>query len=100
MPYVAQDHRDNVLPNIVALVYEVRSLPAEKQAGVLNYVISEIVSRTLRPAEGWNYASIHNAHGVFLDAAAEFYRRVAGPYEDKARVKNGDLWAYQPQQFQ
>lgn len=99
MPYVAEDYRSDVIDPIVALVHQVRGLPQRKQAGVLNYIISEIVSRTLRPVEGWDYASIHDAHGVFVDAGAEFYRRVAAPYEDKARAKNGDLWAYQEVQW-
>ncbi len=95
MPYVTQDQRSPVIPSIVELVHHVRDLPDDKRDGVLNYIISEIVTRSLRPPEKWNYYAIHRAHGVFQDAGAEFYRRVAGPYEDQCIKKNGDLWAYQ-----
>jgi hypothetical protein len=34
------------------------------------------------------------AYGVFMAAAAEFYRRLPAPYEDLAIAKNGDIEAY------
>lgn len=94
MPYVNNSIRDKCSPGVADLIATVRELPDTQRDGALNYIISEIVCNSLRPDDGWNYYHIHRAHGVFQDAGAEFYRRVAGPYEDKARAKNGDIHGY------
>ena len=94
MPYVNPLIRNAVAPELASLVQGVRELPDTQRDGALNYIISELVARSLRPDTGWNYFSIHRAHGVFQDAGAEFYRRVAGPYEAQCIVKHGDLQGY------
>jgi hypothetical protein len=69
--------------------------PDYKRDGILNYVVSELVGRTMKPDNGWSYHYLHRAYGVFAAAGAEFYRRVVSVYEDKAIANNGDIDAYQ-----
>lgn len=94
MPYIAPALREPFRNPIDQLIVAVQELEDNKQDGALNYIISELVTKTMRPFTGWNYYSIHRAHGIFQDAGAEFYRRVAGPYEDQCIERNGDLYGY------
>ena len=63
--------------------------------GVCNYTISRIVAGVMKPKDGWRYKWLNRAYGTFLSAAAEFYRRLVVPYEDKCIDKNGDIQEYQ-----
>ncbi len=94
MPYIAPTLREPFRNPIDELIVAVNELPDTARDGALNYIVTELVTKSLRPSTGWNYYSIHRAHGVFQDAGAEFYRRVAGPYEDRCIERNGDLFGY------
>lgn len=94
MPYVTPEIREPFRNHIDELIVAVSELSDKQRDGALNYVISELVTKSMRPNIGWDYYSIHRAHGVFQDAASEFYRRVAGPYEDQCIERNGDLYGY------
>lgn len=99
----------------------IREMPNYSWDGQSNYVVSELVGLSMRPDTGWRYHTLHRAygiflaaglkyavkhagqedtptfiraHGVFSAAAAEFYRRLIAPYEDKAIENNGDIAAY------
>lgn len=63
--------------------------------GVCNYTISRIVAGVMKPNTGWRYKWLNRAYGTFLSAAAEFYRRTVGPYEDDCIKKNGDIPEYE-----
>lgn len=93
MPYVSQEDRATIDPTLTRLIDELVKVPDDKVDGTLNYVISRIVAGTLGAA-GWRYRIIARAVAVFKAAGDEFYRRVAGPYEDKAIAKNGDIPEY------
>lgn len=93
MPYIPADDRVKIDPTLTRLIDELVKVPDDKVDGVLNYVVSRIVAGTLG-AGGWRYRLIARAVAVFKAAGDEFYRRVAGPYEDKAIAKNGDIAEY------
>lgn len=61
--------------------------------GVMNYIITRLISGTFG-RQGWKYTRINRAMGVLECAKQEFYRRLAGPYEDKAIERNGDIPEY------
>lgn len=99
MPYVNQDIRRKVKAPLEELIRFVNETPDADRDGTLNYLVSELVTQGMKPATGWRYHYIHRAYGVFIAAGAEFYRRLAGPYEDKAIEKNGDTAGYSPDEL-
>lgn len=95
MPYIPQDQRSEIDWELDCLLDELDLLMSrypDKQAGILNYTISYIISKILKG--NLNYANINMVVGVLECAKLELYRRLAGPYEDKAIAKNGDLECY------
>lgn len=93
MPYVSDIDRAPVDGPLNALLDRLKATPDDKLDGVLNYVISRLVAGSFGK-DGWRYRLIARAVAVFKAAGDEFYRRVAGPYEDKAIAKNGDIPEY------
>jgi hypothetical protein len=61
-------------------------------AGELNYCITMLVQNYMQSRGAVNYALINEAMGAMACARAEFYRRVAAPYEEKKRKENGDVY--------
>lgn len=94
MPYITKDLRRKFKAPLEDLIAQVREQEPTKQDGCLNYLVSELVSRSVKPSSGWRYNTLHRAYGVFTAAAAEFYRRLMVPYEDKAIQANGDTQGY------
>lgn len=94
MPYTEQYHRDQITPLLNEVISKIKTLESFGWDGELNYAISYLVATTMRPEQGWRYHWLHRAYGVFGAAGAEFYRRLLGPYEDKAIEKNGDIQPY------
>ena len=82
MPYIPQSERD-LLQDDGFLI--------PNTPGGLNYVITELCVGYLR-AKGLNYTHINDIMGALSSAQAEFYRRVAVPYEDTKIKENGDVY--------
>jgi hypothetical protein len=79
MPYIRQELREHV-----------RNVGAET-VGELNYSISFLVNDWVL-ANGLSYQTINDISGVLQKVQSEFDRCVAGPYEEKKRQENGDVW--------
>lgn len=83
MPYIKPEARR-----------ELGNVPVAATPGELNYVISltvhEYVLQKLQGAD-LSYALLNEVYGVMQAAAAEFYRTVIAPYEEKAQAKNGPV---------
>lgn len=92
MPYIDKNERTKVDDCIDELVTQLEL--HEKPYGLANYIITRIVAEGLKPESGWSYASLNAAHGTFISAANEFYRRLIAPYEDKAINVNTDIECY------
>lgn len=60
-------------------------------AGELNYAITLLLLQYLR-YKGKSYGTVNEIMGVLECAGAEFYRRVAVPYEDEKCHLNGDVY--------
>lgn len=62
-----------------------------RSAGELNYILTVIAIYYVN-SKGLSYSSINDVLGAFEGAKAEFYRRVAVPYEDSKIKENGDVY--------
>lgn len=62
-----------------------------KNPGELNFLVTECVKEYL-DAHGLSYQTINDIMGALEGAKLEFYRRVAGPYEDIKIKENGDVY--------
>ena len=84
MPYIHQDVRDCLDPFINELQAELGD-----HEGDLNYAITRLVTAYFKKEP--RYQTIARITGVLDNVKAEFYRRIAGPYEDRALDRNGDV---------
>jgi hypothetical protein len=94
MPYIPKERREKIERLLTQVADEIVLSDASFWDGELNFAISYLVSDVMKPLTGWRYHWIARAYAVFLMAGAEFYRRVAIPYEDKAIELNDDLYFY------
>lgn len=92
MPYIAKDRRDIYDPSIEKIVKELLQSPEAPNSslGELNYVIFKIVKRYV-VSLGLRYHHLQNLVGTLECCKMEIYRKIIGPYEDKAIDKNGDI---------
>jgi len=98
MPYVKKELRVGVDLEIEKLVEVVlAAVPEDKPEaldGIANYVVSRLVNGVFKPSTGWRYHSMAHAVGCLEAVKLEMYRRLCGPYEDKAISENGDINEY------
>jgi hypothetical protein len=87
MPYIKFEKRGKYDKPLQQLVDILKSLPAEEVDGELNYVVTKI----LKGVYPLKYYHINKAIGVLECIKLEFYRRVAGPYEDAKIGESGDV---------
>ena len=97
MPYIAPELRQELDPLIEALAHRLADQAEDAGydgafTGLLNYACTRLALAVVRRRFGhlryWLIASIS---GVFQNIAAEFYRRVAVPYEDRQLAQSGDV---------
>lgn len=80
MPYIQKQDRD--------------ALQTGKQPnnpGELNYLISSLLKEYM-DIKGLSYQTINDVMGALEGAKAEYYRRIAMPYEDLKIKQNGDVY--------
>lgn len=80
MPYVSPWRRETLDPDVMP-----------DNAGELNYVFTKAAIDYVTD-HGLSYSTINDIQGAFEGAKAEFYRRVAVPYEDNKIAENGDVY--------
>lgn len=86
MPYITQERRDAMTAT------QDRHMPdTPKNAGELNYAFTMLAIKYFTE-NGGRYAQINDVLGALEGAKLEFYRRLAGPYEDGAIQRNGDCY--------
>lgn len=64
---------------------------APSTPGELNYTITNVLLHYIED-KGLSYGTINDIMGAMSSAQAEFYRRVAVPYEDMKIRENGDVY--------
>jgi hypothetical protein len=95
MPYIRNELRDVVDYKIDELLYAVDGDVEHKDLkGTMNYVVTCLM-HSFKPDSGWNYSSISDVRSCLDGVRAEFERRIAGPYEEIALDKNGDIGIYE-----
>lgn len=96
MPYIKQGQRET-LDRSISELSEILSKNFAEDAieGALNYTITNLIASITATEGNWRYKFINRAVGVLECVKLEFYRRLAGPYEDKAIEKNGDIKMYE-----
>ncbi len=87
MPYILRERREKLDPYIDALCTQLNVLGSEE--GDLNYSITKLVLAKWKDEA--RYTTISRITGVLENVKQEFYRRHAGPYEDEAILRNGDI---------
>lgn len=85
MPYIKAEARPELDAHMAALIEHIRTLPVEEQDGALNYTVSRMIM-SIYPLR---YFHINRVMGVLECIKQEFYRVVAGPYEDQKIAENG-----------
>lgn len=63
-------------------------------SGTLNFLITTLCDEYVSgdESEKFNYHAINTVIGVLECVKMEFYRRLAAPYEDLKKEKNGDVY--------
>lgn len=84
MPYITKSERETLANGMPP------STPGE-----LNYAITKLLNDYI-DEHRLNYAVINAIVGALECAKAEFYRRVAVPYENSKMATNGDVYDYRP----
>jgi hypothetical protein len=78
MPYIKKEDRERA-----------RLYP--RSAGELNYAVTILIKSYIKH-NCLSYQTINDILGALEGAKAEFYRRVAVPYEDMKISTNGDVY--------
>ncbi len=60
--------------------------------GELNYALTRVIQGYIGRKGPLNYTLINDIIGALSACSTEFSRRVVGPYEDKKRDENGEVW--------
>jgi hypothetical protein len=89
MPYITTDRKADLIQH-TALGINART-KILVNAGELNFVLTSVVLDYI-DTKGLKYQTINDILGALECAKAEFYRRVAAPYEDKKIKENGDVY--------
>jgi hypothetical protein len=90
MPYIIKNQRLQFEEEINSLVQKLCDSDDNAAKGELNYIISSILLRIVK-LKGERYARYNDLVGVLECCKLEMYRRMIGPYEDTAIIKNGDI---------
>lgn len=92
MPYIKQEKRDVLNPAIDQVLSALRQLasddPDNNFEGNMNYVITSLIAKSYNVS----YRDINDVRGMLACVADEYYRRVAGPYENQKAFENGDVY--------
>lgn len=94
MPYIRKEDRIKLDNEIELLMTTINDLFDGEKSGVLNYVITRLLTNAFQLHSNTRYHNINGAVGVLECAKLEMYRRVAEPYEDKKIIENGDVKEY------
>lgn len=105
MPYISNEERVLLNPQILYLINEITAIENKKDDvddsfdvrdhdGRLNYCITEILLNILELDNDPRYTKLNTALGVLEGVKLELYRRLGGPYEDEAIKKNGDIGVF------
>jgi len=88
MPYIKKEQRNVVDAHVKKLADAIKETGKENRAGVLNYSVSCLIHQLYE----LRYSEVNEAVGALECIKQEYYRRIAGPYEDLKAKENGDVY--------
>ncbi len=94
MPYIKKEQREELEPELGALIQKMLSMPefhSNGRAGILNYVITDMLDSCFGPLSDAKYKDYNEAIGMLECCKLEFYRKAAAPYEDMKEKQNGKV---------
>ena len=94
MPYIKKEQREELEPELGALIQKMLSMPefhSTGRAGILNYVITAMLDSCFGPLSDAKYKDYNEAIGMLECCKLEFYRKAAAPYEDMKEKQNGKV---------
>ena len=91
MPYIKQENRDILDPEIENLFVRLINMQCTDEENNMEENVNYIFTKLLKMCYGESYEEINNALGVISAVQLEFYRRVAVPYENQAQFEHGDV---------
>ena len=94
MPYIKKEQREELEPELGALIQKIMNMPefhSNGRAGILNYVITDILDSSFGPLSDAKYKDYNEAIGMLECCKLEFYRKAAAPYEDMKEKQNGKV---------
>jgi len=89
MPYITKNERSKYDHPIDLIVNNLLKND-DTIHGELNYIIYTIIKQYI-DSKGLRYKTMQDIFGTIECCKLELYRRILGPYEDKAIGKNGDI---------
>ena len=88
MPYIKnQATKDNILEHMEEVVSIINN------PGDLNFAITSLITHYWKDVDVSSYVVLNDIMGALECAKAEFYRRVAVPYEEQKLAENGDVYS-------
>lgn len=91
MPYIKAEERAKLDLAIDELIEILKDVDVDDRDGNVNYTLTRILMNALEPEDGWRYRNMQRVMGLLACMQQEIYRRVIGPYEDRAIGFNGDV---------
>jgi len=95
MPYITQEKRNELDGAIEALHTCLVNLEIDDDEndmeGNLNYSITRLIMLVYGNKDNTRYRHINDAMGVLSSVKAEYYRKVAAPYENQKAYENGEV---------
>lgn len=94
MPYIKQELREALKPELEALkrkLFNLDGFNADGRAGILNYLITDLLDTCYGPLSEAKYKDYNEAIGMLECCKLEFYRKAAAPYEDMKEKQNGSV---------
>lgn len=82
MPYIKKGMRSALNPRLAVVAQDEGQLNFQITSLLIEYIVEH----------GLSYGRIGDVEGALQNASKEFNRRVTAPYEDKAIIRNGDVY--------
>ena len=87
MPYIKNEATKDSISKLMEEVVTTITNPGE-----LNFAITSLITHYWKEADVSSYVVLNDIMGALECAKAEFYRRVAVPYEEQKMAENGDVY--------
>ena len=94
MPYIKQEQRNKLDKAITTLLNKLKKVQEQDLAGNLNYIFTKLLCNAFDMPNTPRYHKINTITGILECVKLEFYRRLAGQYENIKIVESGDLQEY------